>query len=152
MSQREEFCRLARLPGANVRELCRRFGISRDGGYKWLSASRQGGARVLPTGRGGRSRVPARTPPEIEARVLALRAEHPGWGGRKLRQAAGAGGAGAGAAASTITAILRRHGLLDGRAPARRGTSCASSMRRRTICGRWTSRATSRWARAAAIR
>ena len=33
---REEFVRLARQPGANVSELCRRFDISRKTGYKWL--------------------------------------------------------------------------------------------------------------------
>ena len=32
MDQREEFVRLALLEGANRRELCRRFGISRPSG------------------------------------------------------------------------------------------------------------------------
>ena len=30
---REEFCRLALLPGANMRELCRRFMVSSATGY-----------------------------------------------------------------------------------------------------------------------
>ena len=34
--QREEFVQLARQPQANISELCRRFGISRKTGYKWL--------------------------------------------------------------------------------------------------------------------
>ncbi len=37
MSQREEFVVLASVEGANVSELCRRFGVSRKTGYKWLS-------------------------------------------------------------------------------------------------------------------
>ena len=46
MDQREEFVRLALLEGANRRELCRRFGISAEAGYKWLrrfSAGEDGG-------------------------------------------------------------------------------------------------------------
>ena len=36
MDQRREFVRLAAQEGANRRELCRRFGISPETGYKWL--------------------------------------------------------------------------------------------------------------------
>ena len=36
MDQRREFVRLAMQEGANRRELCRRFGIHPDTGYKWL--------------------------------------------------------------------------------------------------------------------
>ena len=46
MDQREEFVWLALAPGANKRELCRRFGISRSKGYKWI-------ARYLAAGRDG---------------------------------------------------------------------------------------------------
>ena len=37
MEQRREFVRLALLEGANRRELCRRFAIHPDTGYKWLA-------------------------------------------------------------------------------------------------------------------
>jgi transposase-like protein len=36
MDEKREFVRLARLEGANRRELCRRFGTHPDTGYKWL--------------------------------------------------------------------------------------------------------------------
>jgi transposase-like protein len=36
MSQRVEFVTLAMAEGANMRRLCRRFGISPKIGYKWL--------------------------------------------------------------------------------------------------------------------
>ena len=36
MDERREFVRLAMQEGANRRELCRRFGIHPDTGYKWL--------------------------------------------------------------------------------------------------------------------
>ncbi|MDF9432876.1 IS481 family transposase, partial [Cupriavidus gilardii] len=35
--QREEFVGLARRADANIAQLCRRFGISRKTGYKWLN-------------------------------------------------------------------------------------------------------------------
>ncbi|MQU84496.1 helix-turn-helix domain-containing protein, partial [Sinorhizobium meliloti] len=37
MGERREFVRLALEEGVDRRELCRRFGISPDTGYKWLA-------------------------------------------------------------------------------------------------------------------
>ena len=54
--QRGEFVRLALQPGVNVRELCRRFGISRSNGYKWLDRYLAEG----PAGLVDRSRRPHR--------------------------------------------------------------------------------------------
>jgi transposase InsO family protein len=50
----------------------------------------------------------------MEAEVLAVRGEHPCWGGRKIRQVLLNQGLAAAPAASTITAIARRRGVLDG--------------------------------------
>ena len=36
MTLRKEFIQLATQPDRNIRELCRRFGISPKTGYKWL--------------------------------------------------------------------------------------------------------------------
>ena len=36
MDEKLEFVMLASVEGANVRQLCRRFAISRTTGYKWL--------------------------------------------------------------------------------------------------------------------
>src|SRR6478672_8936482 len=85
MEQREEFVKLALLPGANKSELCRRFGISRDKGYKWIR-------RYLAEGRGGladRSRRPHRSPKRTgaakEAEVLRVRVDsNNAWGGCKI--------------------------------------------------------------------
>ena len=114
---REEFVMLASVEGSCFRELCRRYGISPTTGYKWLS-------RHTSEGRAGladRSRrplsSPRRTAQEIEERVLALalalREQHPAWGGRKLRRRLQDLGLEAVPSASTITAILRRHGRLE---------------------------------------
>ncbi|RYG56008.1 MAG: IS481 family transposase, partial [Alphaproteobacteria bacterium] len=102
---REEFVRLARQPDANVSELCRRFGISRKTGYKWLG--REDGQ--------DRSRrpdtSPTRTPAEQEAQIVAVRAEHPAWGARKiaciLKRDHGVE-----LATSTVNSVLQRNGLI----------------------------------------
>lgn len=115
MSQREEFVLLASVDGSNVSELCRRFGVSRKTGYKWLSRYKSDGM----VGLVDRSRRPlesaGRTSDELEQQVLALRREHPAWGGRKLRRRLQDLKHAEVPAASTITEILRRHGLLDER-------------------------------------
>src|SRR5882757_2941719 len=113
VSQREEFCRLALTPEANMSELCRRFGVVRRTGYKWLERYREHG----PEGLRDRSRrphvSPGQTAEEMEGQVLAVRRDHPAWGGRKIRRVLEREGL-VPPAASTITTILRRHGALDG--------------------------------------
>lgn len=111
MESRIEFLRLAGLEGSNISALCRRFGISRKTGYKWLGRAADGEAVS------DRSRRPLgsphRTGAEIEAHVVALRQDHASWGGRKLRRCLLDRGHPRVPAASTITAILERHGLID---------------------------------------
>src|SRR5688500_14741718 len=86
MSLRQEFVALASQPDANVAALCRRFGVSRKTGYKWLGRARAGGDRPL-ADRSRRPRAsPSRTPAAVEQLVVALRAAHPAWGARKLKR------------------------------------------------------------------
>jgi transposase InsO family protein len=113
VEDREEFCRLALSAGANLRELCRRFGVSPQTGYKWLVRYRREGREGLVDRSRRPLTSPRRTGADIETRVLAVRREHPVWGGRKVRRVLRNQGL-ASPAASTITAILRRHALLDG--------------------------------------
>jgi transposase InsO family protein len=116
MDQREEFVRLALAPGANKRELCRRFGISRSNGHKWLK-------RYLAQGRAGLAdcsrrphRSPARSADAVEGEVLRIReSSNNAWGGRKIARVLERKGATVVPAPSTITEILRRHGKLDQR-------------------------------------
>lgn len=111
MEQRREFVRLAMLEGANRRELCRRFGISAEIGYKWLARA-QGGDEEL-ADRSRRPHVsPGRSDEVIEAAVLAVRGEHPAWGARKIKAWLEARGRPA-PAASTVHEILRRHGRIE---------------------------------------
>lgn len=107
MDQRREFVRLANQDGANRRELCRRFGISPEVGYKWLGRFAADGELA------DRSRrphtTPLRTDRAIEDRILALRDRHPAWGARKIARCLEREGQ-AVPAVSTVHEILRRHG------------------------------------------
>ena len=115
VSQREEFCRLALAPGANVRALCRRFGLgSPRTAYKWMERYRAEGTSGLLDRSRRPHASPDRSSAELEARVLELRTKHPCWGGRKLRRLLEWEGVAPVPSASTITEILRRHGRLDG--------------------------------------
>jgi transposase InsO family protein len=115
MSLRIEFVQAAFEPGLSMSELCRRFGISRKTGYKWLNRFRDADGDLASLA--DRSRrphsSPRQTPRVMEEAVLRIRDTHPAWGGRKIRarllklEYVGV------PSASTVTAILRRHGRLD---------------------------------------
>ncbi len=113
MSQRKEFVKLAQAEGGNVRELCRRFGISPTTGYKWLSRFHGGGEAGLADMPRRPYCSPKRTRAEVEELVLKVRDGHPAWGGRKLRAWLLARGHELLPSPSTITAILTRHGRID---------------------------------------
>lgn len=113
MSLREQFVTLALLPGANRRALCRLFGISPDTAYRLLQRYEVEGYPGL-TGRSRRPHTsPTRTRADIEAAIVDLRGVHPTWGGRKIAARLRALGMTPVPAPSTVTAILRRHQLLD---------------------------------------
>jgi transposase InsO family protein len=111
MSERREFIAFAAQEGTTISALCARFGISRKTGYKWMTRAAVGDRAVADQSRRPRS-SPTQTPAAMEARIVALRGEHPSWGGRKLHHRLRATGIADVPAPSTITAILRRHGLL----------------------------------------
>ena len=140
MSLRREFVALAGQEGVNARELCRRYGISAKTGEKWLGRARADGEAGL----ADRSRRPATSPRRtaaVAARVVDLRQEHPTRGGRKIHHWLRARGAADAPRPSTVTAILRRHGLVtDDPAPPAAGSG--SSTTPPTTGGRSTSSAT----------
>lgn len=110
--QREEFVRLAGAESVNFSELCRRFGISRKTGYKWLERWRNEGLSGLGNQSCRPKTSPARTPARTEEQVLEIRSKHPAWGARKIahvlqrdRQIA--------LATSTVNSILHRHGRIS---------------------------------------
>src|ERR1700710_334817 len=111
MTQRLEFVILASGSPIAFKELCRRYGVSRKTGYKWLARYEAGGAQALQD----RSRKPHHSPkqvrPALAASVIALCLET-AWGGRKLQRRLRDLGYAEVPAASTCTEILRRADLL----------------------------------------
>ncbi len=100
-------------------ELCRRHGVSRPTGYKWVKRFEADGVGGLRE----RSRAPANcphaTPDAVVELILAARREH-GWGARKLRRVLERRHPGLELPArSTIFDILKRNGLVR---PKRRRT------------------------------
>lgn len=108
VDQRREFVVLASLEGANRRELCRRFGISAQTGYKWLARANEKAADLADRSRRPHG-SPLRCEPSIEAAVLKIRDAHPAWGARKIERCLVREGREP-PAVSTIHAILKRHG------------------------------------------
>jgi putative transposase len=95
-----------------VAALCRRFGISRRHGYKWLDRWRAAGLAGL----GDRSRAPLHHPQAVAAELLEaaldVRRAHPTWGPVKVRAALERKQPGRPwPAASTIGALFDREGL-----------------------------------------
>lgn len=115
MTIREEFVLLANAPGANRRELFRRFGISPDTGHTWIKRYAELGRPGLQDRSRRPHQSPTRTDGVIEQAVVDMRRRHPAWGGRKISRRLHDLGL-ADIASSTVTAILHRHGLISAEA------------------------------------
>jgi transposase InsO family protein len=113
MSIRQEFVTLASLPESNVSLLCRRFGISRKTGYKWLDRFRQDGEPGLADRSRRPHQAPGKTEASVEQMVIELRKQHPAWGARKLKRRLEDLHRKDMPARSTVNSILGRHGLID---------------------------------------
>ena len=79
---RKEFAEAAERSD-NFSAICREYGITRATGYKWLKRYQEEEPMY------DRSRRPKiisnKTPEELEQKILAVRAEHPGWGAKKIK-------------------------------------------------------------------
>jgi transposase len=112
MDERARFVLAAESGEETMAALCRRFGVSRQNGYKWL-------ARYAAEGVGGlayRSRAPLGHPQALSAEevehCLAVRRQHPSWGPVKVRAFLGRRLPDLRLpAASTIGALFDREGL-----------------------------------------
>lgn len=113
MSERVRFCEAAQGEGVNLSRLCEQYGISRKTGYKWLKRYQSEGVCGLVEQSRRPHATPTRTEGEVEAAVVAVRKAHPRWGGRKIQRVLQDQGMAQAPHPSTVTAILRRHNLLD---------------------------------------
>ena len=85
VSLRQEFITLVQQGVVSLSELCRRYGISRKTGYRWLGRSRHEGGSGLTNRSSRRHGSPRSTAFALEAAVVTLRREHPAWGARLPR-------------------------------------------------------------------
>jgi len=90
-------------PGARSPHVAAELGVSRATGYKWWARYRREGPAGLHDRPSRAHRIPARTSPDTELRVLELRRARK-LGPHRIAPLVGM-------AASTVHAVLRRHGL-----------------------------------------
>lgn len=116
MEERRKFVREWFAGRYDRAELCRRFGVSRKTGYKWVARFEVDGARGLVD----QSRVAHTLPHKIDADIAdlicAARRAHPGWGAVKLLAwLAPRHRAITWPAPSTVSDLLSRRGLVKKR-------------------------------------
>jgi transposase len=109
-------------------ELAERYGISRKTAYKWLERFKRDGPGGLEDRASVADDVWNRTSELVEAAIVASRKRHADWGPKKLidllqRRSPGV----AWPAISTVAAILKRHGLVEGQKLHSHRNSCFRS-------------------------
>ena len=115
--------------------------MSRKTDYKWVQRFRAEGEAGLADRSRRPHQVSYHAPAATREFLLAERQQHPAWGARKLRQRANTHGLAAVPACSTITALLKREGLLHSAA-----TAAPHAWQRfeyhapNAPCGRWISK------------
>ena len=109
LDSRHSFIESVLVAGVGIAEACRRHGITRTTGYKWLERYH------LDLGLEDLSRRPKHSPSQVsleaEMKVLELKAKYPAWGAKKLAVLFGEGSP----SVRTIDRILERHNLTNRR-------------------------------------
>jgi len=121
-----------RLEGEKMAPLCAEFGISRKTVYKIFERYKDCGLAAF----SDRSRRPYRQanrlPPQLEAMIVRLKREYPGWGAPKIREKLRRQSTAPHLPAiSTVHAVLDRHGLVR-RRTRRRHAAAGTALSRPT--------------------
>lgn len=101
------------MNGAEVTDVARRYGVVRQTVHTWIRRYAKGGMAALadrPTRPGS---CPHQMPPEVEAKVVQLRRDHPGWGPRHIGYQLQVDGVAPVPSRSGIYRALVRHGLIE---------------------------------------
>jgi len=120
------------LEGEKMTALCGEFGISRKTGYQLFNRYKDCGVAAF-TDRSRRPyRQANRLPPQLEAVIIRLKREYPGWGAPKIREKLRRQSTAPHLPAiSTVHAVLDRHGLVHRRR--RRRPTATGTTRSRPI-------------------
>jgi putative transposase len=117
MDLRMEFVATARGGHLTMAAACRRFGVSRRTGYKWLGRFEESGSQGL----GDRSRAPKTHPHAVSTEtaelLLEARRAHRHWGARTILDFVARRGIKGLPAASTVSELFKRHGLIKSGTP-----------------------------------
>lgn len=105
---RKEFVEAANVTN-NFSALCREFGITRATGYKWMERFKEN--EPLTDRSHTPCRIANRTPPATEQLILKSRAEHPGWGAKKIHTVLARQGYDL-PCIKTVNNILKRYGCI----------------------------------------
>jgi putative transposase len=129
MEQRMRFITAVLNEEDSMAALCEEYGVSRKTGYKWLERYQEHG----PAGLEDRSHAPHVVPWAIsqaqQEAIIGLRCEHPSWGPKKLRsKLAELAPQQSWPALSTISDLLKRHGLSQARKRRRCATPSPGNM------------------------
>ncbi len=106
--------------GATVTDVARRNGVSRSAVHEWLRNYASRGLAGLVDKSSKPHSCPHQMAPEIEARVVALRGEHPGWGPRTIGHRLQREGVVPVPGRTSIYRCLVRHGLITPQARKRK--------------------------------
>jgi len=108
------------LEGEKMAPLCAEFGISRKTGYKIFDRYKDCGVQAFSDRSHRAHRQANRLPAPIEATIVRLKREYPGWGAPKIREKLRQQFTGPHLPAiSTVHAVLDRHHLVHHRRPRR---------------------------------
>ena len=106
--------------GAEVKEVALRFGVSRQTVHRWLRRYASKGLAGLADQSPRPGSCPHQMPVEVEALVVGLRRENPGWGPRTLLFGLEARGVDPLPGRSSVYRCLVRHGLIQPQARRRK--------------------------------
>jgi transposase InsO family protein len=98
--------------GAKVTDVARRNGVSRQAVHEWLVRYANHGLAGLVDRSSKPQSCPHQMPPVVEARIVELRREHPGWGPRTIEHRLGVEGLVPVPGRTSIYRCLVRHGLI----------------------------------------
>ena len=116
MDERARFVLEVERREMSVAELCRRYGVSRKTGYKWIKRYQNSGLEGIKQRSSRPLSCPHRTSPKWEERIINEKLRHLSWGAKKIRQILLRQGLeGQVPAASTIGDMLSRWGLVKPR-------------------------------------
>ena len=119
--------------GAAVSEVALRFGVTRQTVHRWLRRYAARGLAGLADGSARPDSCPHQMRPEVEALVVQLRRENPGWGPHTLLFGLEAQGVDRLPGRSSVYRCLVRHGLIQPQARRRKRSDYKPWERSRAI-------------------